>query len=83
MSPYSVSGYEKAKVGSAPTPFLDESNDPLSVIADEGPLAKARDQGGTEVEGAKLSKIACKVLMKIMYITRFARPDLLRAVGAL
>ena len=40
-----LSGYEKAKVGSAPTPFLDESNDPLSVIADDGPLAKARDQG--------------------------------------
>ena len=35
------------------------------------------------MEGGKLSKIACKVLMKIMYIARFARPDLLRAVGAL
>ena len=35
------------------------------------------------MEGAKLSNIACKVLMKIMYIARFARPDLLRAVGAL
>ncbi len=31
----------------------------------------------------KLSTIACKCLMKIMYIARFARPDLLRAVGAL
>ena len=31
----------------------------------------------------KLSQIAIKCLMKIMYIARFARPDLLRAVGAL
>jgi hypothetical protein len=31
----------------------------------------------------KLSTIATKILMKIMYIARFARPDLLRAVGAL
>ena len=30
-----------------------------------------------------MSKIACNVLMKIMYIARFARPDLLGAVGAL
>ena len=55
-----LSGYEKAKVGTAPTPFLDEANDPLSVIADDGPLANARGQGGKEVEGAKLSKIACR-----------------------
>ena len=48
---FELSGCEKAKVGSAPTPFLDESNDPLSVIADDGPLAKARGRGGTEAEG--------------------------------
>ena len=40
-----LSAYEKAKVGTAPTPFLDEANDPLSVIADDGPLANARGQG--------------------------------------
>ena len=35
------------------------------------------------MEGGTLSKIATKVLTKIMYIARLARPDLLRAVGAL
>ena len=40
-----------------------------------------RPQPGTD--SGKLSHIACKVLMKIMYIARFARADLLRAVGVL
>ena len=97
-----LSECSKSRVGSAPTPFLDESNDPL-LVTEELPKAtqgassaKAGTAGGrngassaqaeTNAVGAgtgKLSNIACKVLMKIMYIARFARPDLLRAVGAL
>ncbi len=30
-----------------------------------------------------MSTVACRCLMKTMYLARFARPDLLRAVGAL
>ena len=92
-----LSGYSKDKVGTAPTPLLDEANDPLLVL--EEPVSSP-PQGGTAGKGkntlppqggavnavgtgsGKLSEIAYKVLMKIMYIARFARPDLLRAVGA-
>ena len=75
------------KVGTAPTPFLEEANDPLTVLeepvtTDVGKGKLPSQEGATKPVG-KLSKIACKALMKIMYIARFARPDLLRAVGAL
>ncbi len=43
---------------------------------------KGKGSGKLSTTG-KLSTIACQCLMKIMYIARFARPDLLRAVGAL
>ena len=93
-----LSGYAKVKVGTAPTPFLDESNDPLLVVEEPPtatPVASSAKAGtnvassakaGTNTVGAgagKLSKIACNVLMKIMHIARVARPDLLRAVGVL
>ncbi len=35
-----LSGYAKNKVGSAPTPFLDESNDPLAIIEVEPTKAR-------------------------------------------
>ena len=44
------------------------------------------DQGGAEQDkngGRQLHIIAAKILMKIMYGARFARPDLLRAVCVL
>ena len=34
-------------------------------------------------EGATLQPIAARVLMKVLYGARMARPDLLRAVGSL
>ena len=102
-----LSGYAPTKGGAAPTPFLDEANDPLIVLEDDsaagqvdehpqttppqggststppqGGSKKKKSSGVSSPEGT-LSKIACKVLMKIMYLARFARPDLLRAVGAL
>ena len=99
-----LSGYPKAKVGTAPTPFLDESKDPVVIFDDppttgskgkknkrpKSPVASKEEQAPDKGKGSgklptigKLSTIACKYLMKIMYIARFARPDLLRAVGAL
>ena len=93
-----LSGYAKDKVGTAPTPFLDEANDPLLVL--EEPVSSP-PQGGTAGKGkntpppqggavnavgtgsGKLSNIADRVLMEIMYIARLARQDLLRVVGAL
>ncbi len=72
-----LTGYDKGKVGTAPTPFVDESKDPLVVTQPAGEAAaKAAPTG-------ELSHIATKCLMRIMYIARFARQDLLRAVGAL
>jgi hypothetical protein len=97
-----LSGYAQNKVGTVPTPFLEEANDPVAIFGDEPnklkgkgkssasagtPKSKANvysESSGTVVActGA-LSKIACKVLMKVLYIARFARPDLPRAVGVL
>ena len=96
-----LSGYAKSKVGTAPTPFFEEANDPVAIFEGAPPkptkgkpaalaaVPKGKANVSSELSetvvactGA-LSKIACKVLMKIMYIARFARPDLLRAVGAL
>ena len=89
-----LSGYSIDKVGTAPTPFLDEANDPPIMFDDaaeaettKGTKGSSTAEAGTtqDVIGGTgtLSKIATRVLMKIMYIARFARPDLLRAVGAL
>ena len=96
-----LSGYALNKVGTAPTPSLDEANDPLLVIDEPvpkgaaNPNTKPTSGKGKPVpkgaatptpgtgSGGALSDIACKVLMKIMYIARFARADLLRAVGVL
>ena len=72
-----LTGYDKGKVGTAPTPFIDESKDPLAVTQ-TAPEAAAK-----AAPAGELSHIATKCLMTIMYIARFARPDLLRAVGAL
>ena len=37
-----LSGYAKNKVGTAPTPFLDEANDPLAIVDDEPTKPKER-----------------------------------------
>ena len=89
---FELSGYATTGVGTAPTPFLDESNDPLAVIEEPASYGTNRQdtpkrpqggfppQGGspqsTGADSGKLSKIATNVLMRIMYIARFARPDL-------
>ena len=67
-----LSGCDKSRVGTAPTPFLDESNDPLLVIeqpkvapstqvgATKGPKNAPSSQDGAVGAGTcKLSKIAC------------------------
>ena len=93
-------GCAKNKVGTAPTPFLDEAKDPLTIVEDEPTRPKKKGvsstQAGTpercvfgaswdptkkgkaDVSSAQagtaatrtgvLSKIACKVLMKILDI---------------
>ena len=72
-----LAGYDKGKVGTAPAPLVDESKDPLVVTQPAGEaVAKAAPTG-------ELAHIATKCLMKIMYIARFARQDVFRAVGAL
>ncbi len=88
-----LSGCEKKNVGAAPTPFIDESKDPLPVIEEPPSSAKAQTapkgahtNGGSIPKGVapgQLSHSATKCLMKILYIARFARQDLLRAVGVL
>ncbi len=84
-----LSGWDRNKIGTAPTPFLEEANDPVAIFEDDAIKKKGKGKS-TEpsVTAASpctgvLSKIACKALMKIMYIARFARTDLLRAVGVL
>ncbi len=84
-----LSGWDRDKIGTAPTPFLEEANDPVAIFEDDAVKKKGKGKS-TEPSGTAasactgvLSKIACKVLMKIMYIARFARTDLLRAVGVL
>ena len=55
-----LTGYDKGKVGTAPTPFVDESKDPLVVTQPLGEeVAKAAPTG-------ELSTIACKCLTKHM-----------------
>ena len=89
-----LTGYDRNKIGTAPTPFIDESKDPLIVIQEATePPAKARAPSQPTQRGnsppaktgntGELSHIATQRLMKIMYIARFARQDLLRAIGAL
>ena len=43
-----LSGYSRDRVGAAPTPFLDEANDPLAVL--EEPVSSP-PQGGTAGKG--------------------------------
>ncbi len=84
-----LSGWDKNKIGTAPTPFLEEANDPVAIFEEDAVQKKGKGKStGSPVASAPpctgaLSKIACKVLMKIMYLARFARTDLLRAVGVL
>ncbi len=89
-----LTGCDRKKIGAAPTPYIDESKDPLIVIQEATePPAKARTpsqptHGGksppanTGVTG-ELSLIATKCLMKITCIARSARQDISRAIGAL
>ena len=72
-----LTGYDKGNAGTAPPPFDDESKDPL-VVTQPPPEAAA-----TAAPTGELSQLATKCLMTIMYIARFARQDLLRAVGTL
>ncbi len=50
-----LSGYNKARVGAAPTPFIDEANDPLVAFKDLDTLTPS--QGGSE-KGKKKKKVA-------------------------
>ena len=55
-----LTGYDKGKVGAAPTPFVDESKDTLVVtLLPQEAVAKATPTG-------ELSHIACRCLMKVM-----------------
>ncbi len=67
-----------------PTPFIDESKDPLLIIEEPPPGAKAPPancaptEDGSIPKGVapgELSHIATKCLMNIMYTARFARQD--------
>jgi hypothetical protein len=114
-----LSGYENQKLKPALTPFLDESKDPVSIIAGETGEPELKKAGGAAKKRAKvkakgvsqsassasgravaqatsatanedneepkgeLSSISAKCLMKLMYMARFGRFDLLRAVGVL
>ncbi len=64
-----LSGWDRNKVGTAPTPFLEESNDPVAIFEDDAIKKKGKGKS-TEPSGTAasactgvLSKIACKVLM--------------------
>ena len=46
-----LSGCDKGKIGTAPTPFMDESNDPLLVI--EQPKGASSPQGGAANGGPR------------------------------
>ena len=59
-----LAGRDRGSLRDVPTPFLDES------IAWESPEG--------EPTGA-LAHVALKILMKILYVARMARPDILRA----
>ena len=63
--------YDENKIKPAPTPFIDESKENSGVIDEE------------EGRVGELSSISAKCLMKVMYMARLARGDLLRAVGHL
>ena len=83
-----LSGWDRNQTGTAPTPFLEEANDSVAIFEDvsankKGKGKSTEQSGTTPACTGALSKIACKVLMKIMYNARFARTDLLRAVGVL
>ncbi len=67
-----LTGYARTRVATAPTPFLDESNDPFTVlqgdIAQPGRAGESA-QGGkadTKVAGT-LASIATMCFMRIMY----------------
>ncbi len=66
-----LTGYDENKIKPAPTPLTDESKENSGVAG--------------EVEGkvGELPSISAKCLMKVMYMARLARGDLLRAVGHL
>ena len=82
-------GTERARLRRGTIPFLDESkgydpmDDPCS--DDESgaePTALRGDVFATEAPG-KLLAISAACLMKIMYVARYCRHDLLRAGGIL
>ena len=66
-----LTGYGENKIKPAPTPFIDESTESSGFIGEE------------ESRVGELSSISAKCLMKVMYMARLARGDLLRAVGHL
>ncbi len=68
---FDLTGYDENKIKPAPTPSADESKDSSGVIDEE------------EGKIGELSSISAKCLMKVMYMARLARGDLLRAVGHL
>ena len=66
-----LTGYGENKIKPAPTPFIDESKESSGVIDEEEGMV------------GELSSISAKCLMKVMYMARLARGDLLRAIGHL
>ena len=64
-----LTGYDENKGKPAPQPLTDESKENSGVIDEE------------EGKVGELSSISAKCLMKVMYMARLARGDLLRAVG--
>ncbi len=61
---WKLAGRDRGSLRDVPTPFLDESS------AWEPP--EGEPTGG-------LAHVALKILMKILYVARMARPDILRA----
>ncbi len=59
-----LAGRDRVSLRDVPTPFLDESS--------------AWEPPAGEPTGA-LAHVALKILMKILYVARMARPDILRA----
>ncbi len=66
-----LTGYDRTRVGTAPTPFLYESQDPLAVIQEgvtQPGKAGESAQGGTVTTGitGELASIGTKCLMRVM-----------------
>ena len=84
-----LTGTERSKLRRVPSPFIDETKDYDPMFdCDEEPKTPLPRRGASEAvvpEPAKdqFASVAAKIVMKIMYVARYCRQDLLRAVGIL